>query len=159
MSGPDSLLSREIQQRRPFRSRGEETYLNLLRTSAVLGQRVARWLKEAELTPTQYNALRILRGAAPDALPCSEVGRRMVTPVPDVTRLLDRLEAVGLVTRCRDEADRRVVKVGISDQGLSRLAALDAPLLERLDDMLSPLDDEEQATLIALLERLRQANG
>jgi len=155
MSGNDSLLGREIQQRRPFRSRAEETYLNVQRTSAVLGQRVARWLKEADLTPTQYNALRILRGAHPDPLPCSEVGHRMVTPVPDVTRLLDRLEAVGLITRCRDDVDRRVVKVGISEEGLSSLADLDAPILERLDAMLAPLDDEEQATLIGLLERLR----
>lgn len=159
MSGNDSLLGREIQQRRPFRSRAEETYLNVLRTSAVLGQRLARWLKEADLTPTQYNALRILRGAHPEPLPCSEVGHRMVTPVPDVTRLLDRLEAAGLVTRCRDDADRRVVKVGISDEGLARLAALDDPLLERLDGMLAPLDDGEQAALIGLLERLREAGG
>jgi DNA-binding MarR family transcriptional regulator len=156
MTGNDSLLGREIQQKRPFRSRAEEAYLNVLRTSAVLGQQVARFLKQAELTSTQYNALRILRGAHPELLPCSEVGHRMVTPVPDVTRLLDRLEAAGLVTRCRDDADRRVVQVGITGDGLARLAELDGPLLDHLEAMFAPLEDGDKVALIGLLERLRE---
>ena len=155
----DSLLQREIQQRRPFPSRQQEAFLNLQRTAAVLGQEMARWFKKADLTATQYNVLRILRGAHPEALACSEVGERMVTPVPDVTRLLDRLEAVGLVTRCRDTRDRRVVNVAISDEGLARLARLDEPLDRQLRDLLSPLDETELASFIALLERARDGKS
>lgn len=153
--GEKSLLREEIQQHRPFQSRQEEAYLNLQRTAAVLEQTLAHWLKRAELTPTQYNVLRILRGADPEALRCSEVGERMVTPVPDVTRLLDRLEAADLVSRERDTVDRRVVKVGITDLGLERLARLDATLQERLREMMSPLDDAELGTLVELLELVR----
>ena len=151
----DSLLRKEIQQRRPFHSRQQEAFLNLQRTAAVLGQAMARWFKEAGLTATQYNVLRILRGAHPEALACSEVGERMVTPVPDVTRLLDRLEAAGLVSRCRDSRDRRVVNVAISDAGRTRLAELDEPLDRRLEALLSPLGEDELATLVSLLERAR----
>jgi DNA-binding MarR family transcriptional regulator len=155
----ESLLLREIQQRRPFTSRQQEAFLNLQRTSAVLGQVMDRWFKAAGLTRTQYNALRILRGAHPGALACSEVGERMVTPVPDVTRLLDRLEAVGLLSRCRDTRDRRVVNVAISAEGLARLAELDEPLEEKLRELLAPLGDADLASLVALLERARDGKG
>lgn len=155
----ESLLLREIQQRRPFTSRQQEAFLNLQRTSAVLGQVMDRWFKEAGLTRTQYNALRILRGAHPGALACSEVGERMVTPVPDVTRLLDRLEAAGLVSRRRDTRDRRVVNVAISAEGLARLAELDEPLEEKLRELLAPLGDADLASLVALLERARDGKG
>lgn len=151
----ETLLHREIRQRKPFRSRQEEAYLNLQRTAAMLEQSLSRWLKERGLTPTQYNALRILRGAHPDALPCSAVGNRMVTPVPDVTRLLDRLEKAGLVSRHRDTEDRRVVQVGITEEGLARLAELDDPLDGWLQDELRPLSEEELTTLVELLEPLR----
>lgn len=155
----ESLLLREIQQRRPFTSRQQEAFLNLQRTSAVLGQVMDRWFKQAGLTRTQYNALRILRGAHPGALACSEVGERMVTPVPDVTRLLDRLEAVGLVSRCRDTRDRRVVNVAISAEGLARLSELDEPLEEKLRELLAPLGDGDLSSLVALLERARDGKG
>jgi DNA-binding MarR family transcriptional regulator len=155
----ESLLLREIQQRRPFTSRQQEAFLNLQRTSAVLGQVMDRWFKAAGLTRTQYNALRILRGAHPGALACSEVGERMVTPVPDVTRLLDRLEAVGLLSRCRDTRDRRVVNVAISAEGLARLAELDEPLEVKLRELLAPLGDADLASLVALLERARDGKG
>lgn len=154
-SPTESLLRKEIRQGRPFRSREAEAFLNLQRTAAFLEQAVARWLKRASLTLTQYNALRILRGAHPDVLPCSEVGERMVTPVPDVTRLLDRLEGAGLVSRCRDTKDRRVVNVGITEHGLERLGELDDPLERYLEELLSPLDRGDLRTLIRLLERAR----
>jgi DNA-binding MarR family transcriptional regulator len=160
MSPEESLLHREIRQRRPFRSPQEETFLNLQRTAAMLEQSLARWLKEVScLTPTQYNALRILRGAHPDALRCSEVGERMVTPVPDVTRLLDRLESAGLVTRCRDTEDRRVVQVAISERGLVQLAELDEPLTEHVRGLLAPLDEAELGSLVSMLERVRAGLG
>lgn len=153
----ESLLRKEIKQGRPFKSRQEEAYLNLQRTAAMLEQTLAHFLRRIHLTPTQYNVLRILRGSDPEALRCSDVGERMVTPVPDVTRLLDRLQAAGLVSRERDTEDRRVVKVGITDLGLERLAKIDETLPGQLRDMMSPLDDDQLATLVGLLEEVRES--
>lgn len=152
-------LRDEIRQRKPFKSPEEEAYLNLQRTAALLLQAHASFLRPFRLTPTQYNALRILRGAHPDALPCREVGNRMVTPVPDVTRLLDRLEAQGLVERRRDAGDRRVVQVGITESGLEALASVDAPLAGWLEERLGRLEPEDLRTLTRLLEELRQGEA
>ena len=149
-------LRREIQQKRAFGSLQEEAFLNLQRTAGILFQELAKFLKPYRLTPTQYNALRILRGAHPDWLACREVGRRMVTPVPDVTRLLDRLDRQGLVERLRDGQDRRVVRVKISPGGLETLEKLDDPLDAWLRRRLDPLNSEELQHLIGLLERLRK---
>ena len=90
-------LQKEIRQTKPFASLEEEIFLNLQRTAEVLMRRLTEELKPSDLTPTQYNVLRILRGAEPDGLPCREISARMVTHDPDVTRLLDRLEKRGLV--------------------------------------------------------------
>lgn len=155
----DSLLRKEIRQSRPFPSRREEAFLNLQRSAAVLSQVMTRWFKEAGLTATQYNVLRILRGSHPEALACNAVGERMVTPVPDVTRLLDRLEAAGLVTRRRDASDRRVVKVAISDDGLERLSSLDEPLAEKMVELLHPLEEDDLKDLIRLLEKVRDGKS
>lgn len=151
-------LRAEIKQRQPF-TRVEEAFLNLLRTANLFEQHHARFFKPWGLTPTQYNALRILRGSHPGSLPCSEVGERMVTPVPDVTRLLDRLEAKGLVHRGRDPADRRVVRVEVSDTGLELLAGIDEPLEEWLAAQLGHLPDGELQRLSELLERARERLG
>lgn len=151
---PDRLKE-EIRQIRPFDSPAEEALLNLLRTAALLEAAEARFFRRFDLTPTQYNALRILRGARPETLTCSEVGERMVKPVPDVTRLLDRLQAKGLAFRSRDEQDRRVVKVGISDDGLALLAEIDRPLAEWIGEHLGHLPDGELRRLSGLLERAR----
>ncbi|MDY7095084.1 MAG: MarR family transcriptional regulator [Acidobacteriota bacterium] len=148
-------LRDEIQQKKPFSSLGVEAFLNLQRTSAGLLQAHATFLKAWGLTPTQYNVLRILRGAHPDTLACREVGNRMVTPVPDVTRLLDRLEKRELVRRERHEQDRRVVRVGITKAGLDALAALDEPLNGWVEKYIGHMDDERLAHLVELLEALR----
>src|SRR5258706_3777957 len=103
-------LEREIRQGKPFGSPEEEAALNVHRTSAVLEEAFAGELRPRGLTGTQYNALRILRGAGPAGLPCGEVGNRMVRSDPDVTRLLDRLAARCLVARARGPVDRRVVQ-------------------------------------------------
>src|SRR3954467_12921053 len=92
-------LQNELKQTKPFGSREEEIYLTILRTAEVLSWGVIETLKRADLTPTQHNALRILRGAGPSGASCREVGERMVTKESDVTRLLNRLEARGLITR------------------------------------------------------------
>lgn len=148
-------LKKEIRQRRPFRSLQEEAFLNLQRTANLQLQALSRFLRANEVTPTQYNALRILRGSHPESLPCKEVGKRMVTPVPDVTRLLDRLEARGLVERQVDGRDRRVVLAGISAVGLELLTAIDDPLDRWLIELLEPLSDRELSTLIRLAEKCR----
>ena len=113
-------LGEEIQQRKPFVSLEEEAFLGLQRTASLLLQALGRELKGQDLTPAQYNTLRILRGAEPDALTCGgltcgEIGDRLVSPGPDVTRLLDRLEQRGLITRLRDPEDRRVVRAVARD--------------------------------------------
>ncbi len=148
-------LKEEIRQQRPFDSPQEEAFLNLLRTTSILHQSLARKLKAWKLTPTQYNVLRILRGAHPETLPCQEVGKRMVTPQPDVTRILDRLEALGFVMRSRDTPDRRVVRATITEDGVSLLAALDEPVREWLVLSLGHFEDKELERAIQFLEMAR----
>lgn len=152
-------LEAEIHQRRPVAHPAERAFLDLLRSAAVIGQDHARFLDPYGLTPAQYNVLRILRGAHPETLPCSEVGARLVAPGPDVTRLLDRLEAAGLVRRERDPGDRRVVRAGISEEGLARLAPLDAPLALWIRRRLGGLSRAELDELSGLLERARAGSG
>ena len=150
-----SRLAGELRKRRPFLNREEEAFLNLQRTGAHLAQSLAALLKPAGLTPTQYNVLRILRGSHPTPLPCGEVGARMVTTVPDVTRLLDRLAERGLVRRGRAARDRRVVEASITKPGLECLAHLDRPLADWLERRLGRLGPDELERLVAVLERLR----
>ncbi len=150
-----SKLQQELQQRRPFGSLQEEAFLAMQRTAGLLMQGFARELRTRELTPAQYNVLRILRGASPDALTCSVIGARLVTPGPDVTRLVDRLVQRGLAERYRHAQDRRVVQVLITDDGLEILAALDQPVAEWIGGLLSPLEETELSRLIVLLAKLR----
>lgn len=150
-----SLLQEEIRQTRPFVSLEEEAFLNLQRTANTLLQNITRSLKDYDLTPTQYNVLRILRGSHPETLTCGDIGDRMVTPDPDVTRLLDRLEKRELVRRARDTVDRRVVRAGITELGLAILEQLDSPVPEWLRKMLGHLTEDELGTMIRLLEKVR----
>src|SRR5690606_11370153 len=105
------------RQNRPFDSLQQEAHLAVARTAAVLDHAVAEALKPYDLTPTQYNVLRILRGAGEAGLCRNEVSERMVARVPDATRLLDRMESAGLIQRYRDDQDRRFVTTKISDEG------------------------------------------
>jgi DNA-binding MarR family transcriptional regulator len=148
-------LQREIGQRRPFANLEEEVFLNLQRSAEVLTRRLTEVMKPAELTPTQYNVLRILRGAEPDGLPCREIGARMVTHDSDVTRLLDRLGARGLVTRSRGERDRRVVSTRITDEGLRLVATLDEGVRDFMARELGHIGRERLRTLGELLEEVR----
>lgn len=148
-------LKEEIQQSRPFDSLQEEAFLNLLRTTNLLQQGLARELKSWKLTPTQYNVLRILRGAHPETLRCQEVGARMVTPQPDVTRILDRLEGQGWVTRTRDTPDRRVVRATITEEGLALLAELDEPVRKWLASTLGHIETPELRQAVRFLELAR----
>lgn len=108
-------------------SREEAVFLDLLRTTDMLSRRLVQVLKTENLTSNQYNVLRILRGA-PEGLACGEIGNRMITRDPDITRLVDRLEKRGLISRCRETKDRRTVLVRIAPQGLKLLARLDEPV-------------------------------
>lgn len=129
-------------------------YLDLLRTYEVLSHRVSEVLKKEGLSPTQYNVLRILRGA-PNGLPCGEIANRMITRDPDITRLLDRLEKRSLISRWRLAEDRRVVLARILPGGLRLLARLDGPVEQVHRQQLGHLGRERLETLAALLEACR----
>jgi len=120
---------------------GERALVAVLRLANDLSLEVAKALKPHGLTLHQYNVLRILRGAGPGGLTCSQVGERMLSRDPDITRLLDRLERSGLITRARDTADRRVVTSTISDRGLELLAGLDDPIATLDRELFGRLDD------------------
>ena len=152
----DTALGKEIKQTRPFASPEQEALLNLMRTSALLQHAHAESLKPFGVTQVQYNVLRILRGAGAAGLCRHEVRDRMVTPVPDVTRLLDRLEDRGLVTRERDETDRRLVTARITGDGLELLKAVDRPLATTTRRLLGHMDEAELRRLGELLVRARE---
>lgn len=145
----------EIKQKKPVRLREEEAFVNLLRTADVLMQGVAETLKPLGLSPTQYNVLRILRGAEPTGLVCREIGERMITRDPDVTRLLDRLEDRGLVARTRGREDRRVITTRITDDGLQVVGKLETPIADLHARQLGHLGAARLRTLIDLLEQAR----
>lgn len=141
----------EIRQNRPFGSLEEEAFLALQRTADQLQGKVSEWLKEYGLSPTQYNALRILRGAGDSGLPCSEIAERMINRDPDITRLLDRLERRGLTRRSRDSQDRRIINAHITREGLQLLKALDEPVHEFQHVLLGHMGERKLKTLIAML--------
>jgi MarR family transcriptional regulator, organic hydroperoxide resistance regulator len=154
-----SALQTEIRQGKPFRSRTQEGLVALLRTVDVLKRVVSRVVEAHGLTLQQYNVLRILRGARGDDLPTLEIAERMIEQAPGITRLLDRLEAKGLVTRARCLHDRRQVLCGITARGLKLLARLEDPM-ERADAAaLGMLRGPEIDTLIGLLDRVRAAHA
>lgn len=133
----------------------EEAFLGMQRTASLLMQALGRELKRHDLTPPLYNVLRILRGAGPDALTCGEIGERLVSPGPDVTRLLDRLEQRDLVTRLRDAEDRRIVRARITKKGVALVDALDEPVKETLESLLGHLGPKKLQTLSRLLKEAR----
>ena len=152
-------LREEIQQQKPFESLEQEAVLNVLHTADVLLQRITAVLKPFKLSHSQYNVLRILRGAGPEGLACREIGERMITRDPDITRLLDRLEARGLLTRTRDQKDRRVITARITAEGRRLLEALDQPIGEVDRQPLQHLGEQRLRTLIQLLELARNRGG
>jgi len=148
-------LQAELKQNLPFTSREQEAYLSLLRTADALQAQVEGKLKEFGLTGTQYNALRILRGAGPDGLPCRGIGERMITRDPDITRLLNRLEDHGFVERTRARHDRRVIYGKITAAGLKLLRELDNPIEKHGREILHHVGQERLKQLIELLELVR----
>ena len=148
-------LQAELKQNVPFKSRDQEAYLSLLRTTDALQSRVEAKLKEFGLTGTQYNALRILRGAGQEGIPCSDIAERMITRDPDITRLLDRLQKRGLVERSRGKQDRRVIYGKITAAGLNLLREMDLPLRKFGREILRHVSQANLKLLIDLLEQVR----
>ena len=151
----DSELQAELKQTRPFKSPLEEAFVALMRTAAVLEHALETELKPLGITATQYNVLRILRGAGDHGLCRSEVGERMVRRVPDVTRLLDRLEDTGYIGRTRGGEDRRYVTTRITPKGLEILAAMDDVISRFHEQHLGKMPPEHVQQLIALLTEVR----
>jgi DNA-binding MarR family transcriptional regulator len=150
-------LQAEIRQTRPFALIEEEAALNIIRTAEVLQRFLAEFLRPFDLSPVQYNVLRILRGAGAAGATCSQIGERLLTRDPDITRLLDRMQARDLVERERSTEDRRVVITRISKTGLKLVDSLDEPLRSVNRRKLGMLGREALADLIAGLERVREA--
>jgi DNA-binding MarR family transcriptional regulator len=150
-------IQAEIKQGKPFRSLEAEAFLSLLRTADRLQGRVAEMLKPFQLSPTQYNALRILRGAGAKGLPCSQIGERMVNRDPDITRLLNRLEQRGLVERSRGREDRRVITARATPAALGLLKSLDRPVEEFQRKLLGHLGEQRLRALIRLLGAARKS--
>lgn len=140
----------------PATDLAHQAFLALVRTAADLTADLADVFRGSDLTWTQYNALRVLRGAGDAPLPSGVLGERLIARDADVTRLLDRLERQGLVARARDARDRRVVTARLTDAGRAALAALDAPVLERHRAQFGHLDEARLQALIALLGDVAQ---
>ena len=136
----------------------EAAFLALLRTTELLSRRLAQVLKAEEISSNQYNVLRILRGAH-EGLACGEIGNRMITRDPDITRLLDRLEKRGLISRCRETKDRRMVLTRITADGLELLARLDEPVQDIHRKQLGHLGRERLCILTDLLSAARSRLG
>ncbi len=153
-----SRLASELKKKRPFERVEDEAYLNLVRTAQWLQHDTERLLRPYGLSEATYNVLRILRGVQSDGalgLPSLEVASRMVTRVPDITRLVDRLIKRGWVERTRTDADRRVVLVSITGKGLEVLKELDGPLVNCVVRQMSKLTQAELIELNRLLEKAR----
>ena len=149
-------LRQQLKKRNPFAVPEEEVNLNIQRTHSVLSGPGVKLLKRHKLSSPLYNILRILRGVGPEGLPCSQVGARMVTREPDVTRLVDRLVRSGWVERHRSEQDRRVVNVVITRKGLKLVDRLDEPVARLHREGLGHLTRKEMKELNRLLVKARQ---
>ncbi len=148
-------LQKELKKRRPFDSPEQEATLSIARTADRFGICYARLFREFGLTSSQYNVLRILRGEG-KRLPILEVADRMLTAVPGITGLIDRLEGMGLLVRERSIEDRRIIYVAITPEGLALLGKLDGPEAALHKRLIGHLSRAELRELILLLEKARQ---
>ena len=153
-------IARQLKQKSPFSSQEEEIFLGLCVAAARVAEPWVQFLKTtADLTSNQYNVLRILRGSHPARLTCSDVGERMITRDPDITRLIDRLERRGLVERVRSSRDRRVVEVGITARGLTLVRGLDVHAQRMPKALLGHLVAEQLQRLRSLLDAVIASMG
>ena len=149
----------EIRQTRPFATQQEEAVLNIVRTADALKRGGELLFRRHGITSAQYNVLRILRGAGDRGLHCSAIAERMITAEPDVTRLLMRMERLGLLVRHRDSSDRRMVTAIALDRGLQLLDELEAPLRELQERQFAMLSEDEIEALTEGLEKVREGTG
>ena len=149
-------LASEIQQTKPFALLEEEAALNIVRTAEVIGLATACFLREFDLSSTQYNVLRILRGAEPSGATCSQISERMINHDPDITRLLDRMESRGFIRRDRSKHDRRVVIARITPEGLDLVSRIDRPLRAFLKARMGKIAPAAMTSLIGQLEQIRE---
>ena len=152
-------LQQDLRQTKPFSSLQQEAYLSVVRTTSTLTDRVEDLLKPFGISSTQYNVLRILRGAGQGGLCRNELRDRMLTRMPDMTRLLDRMEEAGLVVRAREGEDRRMVQTRITEKGKRLLDDLDAPVIALHKKQMAGLTDAQLRSLSDLLTLVRDGGG
>ena len=152
-----SVLRAELKQRKPFTSLEQEAYLSVKLTEAALREHLDQVLKESGISVTQYNVLRILRGAGQEGLCRNEIRDRLIDRMPDVTRLLDRMEESGWITRARSSEDRRQVSTFLTKAGKELVDSLDAPVAAEHVRRLGHMTKTQLRSLIELLSIVRQA--
>jgi DNA-binding MarR family transcriptional regulator len=150
-----ATLRDEIQQQRPFRSLEEEAALNLYRTTQLLADMAETFHRQHGLTPTQYNVLRILRGAGSEGLGRNEIRERLLNRMPDVTRLLDKMEEAGLVWRERSTSDRRCVPTVLTEKGRALVNELDEPVAAMQHEQFGHLTPGQLHSLVETLTQIR----
>ena len=148
-----SFKSKSLQSSAPLEQR---VFLALLKAADALGLQAEQLTRTADLTATQYNALRILRGARPEGLPCRGIADRMITHDSDITRLLDRMEKRGLISRERQKDDRRVVRTRITTKGMELLKPLDGPMRDLHRRQFRHMGEPRLKALYNLLEEIRR---
>jgi MarR family transcriptional regulator, organic hydroperoxide resistance regulator len=149
-----SAVGEEIHQTKAFATIEEELLVSLLRTTDMLQERFEQAVRPFNISMTQYNVLRILRGAEPTGRTCGEIGERMIAREPDVTRLLERMEKAGLIRRTRDGQDRRVVVTRITAAGLKLLDKME-PEVREIGGLLKPMGERRIEKTLKLLDEVR----
>jgi DNA-binding MarR family transcriptional regulator len=152
-------LQQDLKQKKPFRSLQQEAYLSVVRTSTALTDAIEDLLKTRGISATQYNVLRILRGSGAEGLCRNELRDRMLTRMPDMTRLLDRMEQADLVVRAREGEDRRMVMTRITAKGRRLLDDLDTPVMALHRKQMAGLTDAQLRSLSDLLTLVRDGDG
>jgi DNA-binding MarR family transcriptional regulator len=148
-------LAHELKKIAGFDSPQQEVFLGIVRTAEVIARPFVELFKSAGISAAQYNVLRILRGAGESGLACQEIAQRMVNRDPDLTRLLDRLQAAALLGRQRDHIDRRVVITRITEAGLALLIKLDKPVHDLHIRQFAHLAPDQLRALSGLLDLAR----
>ena len=155
---PRSALQQEIRQRRPFQSVAHEAVVALMRTADLVRRQMTALVEPHGITLQQYNVLRILRGAGDEGVPTLQIADRMIEQAPGVTRLLDRLEAKGLIRRQRCQKDRRQHLCWIEPAGLALLREIDTTTARAHEDSLKGLRQKDRATFVRMLDAIRAAH-
>ena len=154
-----SPLAVALKQNRPFVSLQQEAFLSILRTASELSHASDKFLREFGISQPQYNVLRILRGAGAEGLCRNEISARMVTATPDMSRLLDRMERSGWITRERDENDRRQVSTFITDSGGKLLTLMESPITQQTDRLLEGVKSSDLKMLLDVLAQIRNRHS